>query len=192
MYADFENYIRERTTLSDEELKLIRLKAIEKKLRKKDSLLREGEVCRQKIFVCKGILRTYRKREDGSEHILLFSPENWWATDPENHDNKTPSHYHIDALEDCDLIIWNKRDFEELYAQIPALKSYTEKLISRSTDLSRHRLFSALSATPEEKYDEFMEIYPGLLARLPLQMIASYIGVSLKTLSRIRQVQLKR
>jgi CRP-like cAMP-binding protein len=192
MYADFENYIREHTTLCDEELQLIRSKAVEKKLRKKEFLLREGEVCRQKIFVCKGILRTYRTREDGTEYIILLSPENWWATDPENRDNKTPSRYNIDAVEDCDVIVWNKKDFEELYAQIPGLNSYTEKLIGRSVDLGRQRLFSALSATPEEKYDEFMETYPGLLARLPLQMVASYIGVSLKTLSRIRLAQVKR
>jgi len=192
MYDIFEDYIRERTTLTDDELKLIRSKAVERKLRKKEFLLREGEVCRYKIFICKGILRTYRTREDGSEHILLLSPENWWATDPENHDNKTPSRYHIDALEDSEVIIWNKKDFEELYAQIPGLNSYTEKLISRSMDMSRQRLFTALSATPEERYDEFIDTYPGLLNRLPLQVVASYIGVSLKTLSRLRHSLLNR
>ena len=111
MYDIFETYIRERTTLCDEELKLIRSKAVERKLRKKEFLLHEGEVCRHKIFVCKGILRLYRTREDGSEYILLLSPENWWTTDPENHDNKTPSHYNIDALEDTEAVIWNKTGF---------------------------------------------------------------------------------
>ena len=192
MYAYFENYIREQTALNDDELALIRSKAVERRLRKKEYLLRKGEVCRYKVFVCKGILRNFRTREDGSEHIMLFSPENWWTTDPENHDHNTPSRQNIDAIEDSEVILWNKKDFAELYTQVPGLRSYSEKLISRSMDMSRQRLFTALSATPEERYDEFIETYPGLSGRLPLQMVAAYIGVSLKTLSRLRHSLLNR
>jgi CRP-like cAMP-binding protein len=192
MIAEFEKYIKENVTLSEEDLKLIRSVAVERTVRKKQLLLQQGEVCRHKIFICKGMLRTYRTREDGSEHIMMFSPETWWATDPESLNNQTPSLYYIDALEDSEVLLWTKKDFEMLCASIPDLKRYSQNLISANLNLGRQRIFSALSATAEEKYDEFVTSYPNIFARIPLHMVASYLGVSLKTLSRIRQAQLKR
>nr|WP_067062181.1 Crp/Fnr family transcriptional regulator [Mucilaginibacter sp. L294] len=192
MIAEFKRYIKEKVKLSEEDLELIRSVAVEKIVRRKQLLLQQGEVCRYKIFICKGLLRTYRTREDGSEHVMMFSPETWWATDPESLNNQTPSFYYIDALEDSEVLLWTKKDFAMLCAKIPALKSYSEKLISTNLNIGRQRIFSALSATPEEKYDEFVASYPNIFARIPLHMVASYLGVSLKTLSRIRQAQLKR
>jgi CRP-like cAMP-binding protein len=192
MVVEFEKYIKENVKLSDGDLELILSVAGEKAVRRKQLLLEEGEVCRHKIFICKGLLRTYRTREDGSEHVMMFSPETWWTTDPESLNNQTPSLYYIDALEDSEVLLWTKKDFDMLCAQIPALKAYSEKLISVNLNIGRQRIFSALSATAEEKYDEFVASYPNIFARIPLHMVASYLGVSLKTLSRIRQAQLKR
>ncbi len=191
MFAEFETYIKEQAKLSEEDLKLIRSMAVERKVRRKQFLLHEGQVCRYKIFVSKGLLRTYRTREDGSEHVIVFSPENWWTTDPESYDNFTPALYNIDALEDSEVILWTKNDFVDLFARIPGLKAYSEKLISQNFISSRQRIFSAISSTAEEKYDEFIETYPDIFARVPLHMVASYLGVSRKTLSRIRYTQLK-
>ncbi|MES2061140.1 MAG: Crp/Fnr family transcriptional regulator [Bacteroidota bacterium] len=192
MIAEFERYIKEKVKLSEEDLELIRSVAVEKIVRRKQFLLQQGEVCRYKIFICKGLLRTYRTREDGSEHVMMFSPETWWATDPESLNNQTPSLYYIDALEDSEVLLWTKNDFAMLCSKIPELKSYSEKLISTNLNIGRQRIFSALSSTAEEKYDEFVASYPNIFARIPLHMVASYLGVSLKTLSRIRQAQLKR
>lgn len=191
MFAEFESYIKEQAKLSDEDLKLIRSMAVERTVRRKQFLLHQGQVCRYKIFVSKGLLRTYRTREDGSEHVIVFSPENWWTTDPESYENLTPALYNIDALEDSEVILWTKNDFVDLFARIPGLKAYSEKLISQNFISSRQRIFSAISSTAEEKYDEFIETYPDIFARVPLHMVASYLGVSRKTLSRIRYTQLK-
>ncbi len=191
MFAEFESYIKEQAKLSDEDLKLIRSMAVERTVRRKQFLLHQGQVCRYKIFVSKGLLRTYRTREDGSEHVIVFSPENWWTTDPESYENLTPALYNIDALEDSEVILWTKNDFVDLFARIPGLKAYSEKLISQNFISSRQRIFSAISSTAEEKYDEFIETYPDIFARVPLHMVASYLGVSRKTLSRIRYAQLK-
>lgn len=191
MFAEFESYIKEQAKLSDEDLKLIRSMAVERTVSRKQFLLHQGQVCRYKIFVSKGLLRTYRTREDGSEHVIVFSPENWWTTDPESYENLTPALYNIDALEDSEVILWTKNDFVDLFARIPGLKAYSEKLISQNFISSRQRIFSAISSTAEEKYDEFIETYPDIFARVPLHMVASYLGVSRKTLSRIRYTQLK-
>ena len=191
MFAEFERYIKTQAILSDEDIKLFRDTAIEKTMRRKDFLLQEGDICRHKAFVCKGFLRTYRTDENGSEHIMQFSPENNWTTDPESLEHVTPSCYNIAALENSEVVMWTKKDFNYLFDHIPELKTYSAKLIARNLSRTRQRVFTALSATAGEKYDEFIRMYPGIITRVPLHMVASFLGVSRETLSRIRHTQVK-
>jgi ribosomal protein L10 len=88
--------------------------------------------------------------------------------------------------------MWAKDEFDTLLEELPVLKELSLQLISRSGHNNRQRLFTALSASPEEKYDSFVQQYPELLSRLPLHMIAAYLGISLKTLTRIRHSRLPR
>ena len=180
------------TTLSTEEIKRISDAAVEKTVHRKQVLLRAGEVCRYKIFITKGFLRTYRSGVDGSEHVLQFSPELTWTTESESYTNRTPSDYTIDALEDSEIIMWSRDRFDALFDQIPALKAFSDQLISRNLYFSRNRIYKTISSSPEEKYEDFVKTYPGILLHVPLRMVASYLGVSIKTITRIRQAQLQR
>lgn len=191
MFADFEKYIRENASLTDNDIQLFRQTAVERTIRRKEHLLREGEICRYKTFVSKGFLRTYRTTEDGGEHVMQFSPENSWITDPESYNNFTPSYYNIDAIERTEVVMWTKNDFDQLFANIPGLKAYSDKLVSTNLYLTRQRVFSAISSTAEEKYGEFIKTYPNIFMRAPLHMVASFLGVSRETLSRIRHAQVK-
>ena len=191
MFAEFERYIKTQAQLTDTEIKLFRDTAVERTLRRKDFLLQEGGICRYKTFVSKGFLRTYRTTENGNEHIMQFSPENSWTTDPESYNNHTPTLYNIDALEYSEVVMWTKKDFDYLFDNIPELKVYSDKLISRNLYNTRQRVFSAISATAEEKYEDFIKTYPGIIARVPLHMVASFLGLSRETLSRIRHAQVK-
>jgi CRP-like cAMP-binding protein len=191
MFAEFERYIKEQAEVTDQDIQLFRETAIERTMRRRDLLLREGDICRHKTFVAKGILRTYRTTENGNEHIMQFSPENSWTTDPESYGNLTPTCYNIDALEPSEVLMWTKKDFDYLFDNIPGLKTYSDKLIAGNLNRARQRLFSAISATAEEKYDEFTRMYPGILMRVPLHMVASFLGVSRETLSRIRHTRVK-
>ncbi len=191
MFAKLETYLKEKATFLDADLRLIQSLATVKTLRRKQVLLNAGEVCRYKTFVAQGFLRTYRTKNDGSEHIIQFSPENTWAIDPESYDNLIPSLYNIDALEDSEVILWTKKDFDQLLIQIPQLKLFAERLISRNIYLNRERVFNTISSTAEEKYDEFIKTNPDIFSRVPLHMVASYLGVSRETLSRIRHAQVK-
>jgi len=166
--------------------------AVERSLRRREFLLQQGQVCRYKIFITKGLLRAYSAGGDGSEHIVQFSPENSWITDPESLDKGSPSNSNIDALEPSEVVLWTKKDLHYLAANIPGLKAYFDKLISRSSYMFRQRLLSAISLTAEEKYEEFIKKFPHLLERVPLHMVASYLGVTRETLSRIRRTQLIR
>lgn len=192
MTTAFETYLRSLTSLGDEVIEQIVSAATPVVLQRNEVLLQEGQICRHKTFIAKGLLRTFGIAADGSEYILQFSPENTWTLDAESYDRQQPTAFNITAIERSELLCWNKADFDRLLATIPALTLFSQQLIARNTYNSRQRLFTALSARPEEKYEEFVRNYPDLLARLPLHMIAAYLGISLKTLTRIRHAQLHR
>ncbi|QKJ29968.1 Crp/Fnr family transcriptional regulator [Mucilaginibacter mali] len=191
MFSAFEDYINSQIRVSSSELELICGKAIKQRIRRKHFLLQAGEVCRHKVFVLSGMLRMYSIKADGSEHIMQFSPENNWCTDPESLNDGIPSKYNIDALEDSEVLLWTKSDFSLLWEEIPQLRALTEKLITNNLHASRQRILTAISATAEEKYDDFIQTQADVFARVPLHMVASYLGVSRETLSRIRHAQVK-
>ncbi len=186
MFEVFSSYLKEKAGLNEEELDQVRVVTINKKLRKRQYLLQEGDVCHYNCFVVKGCLRNYRVSEDGNEHILRFGVENWWVSDPESYNNDTPSKNNIDALEDSELLLIEKQDFNNLLNKIPDFKDFIFKLKAKSFDASQNRIMSNISDTAEEKYSNFIKAYPDIFNRVPLHMIASYLGVSRETLSRIR------
>jgi len=192
MLHQFQDHINAKASLSAEEVKLVQSLAVEKKLRKRQFLLQEGEVCRYKGFVCEGLLRTYRTREDGSEHIMRFSPEDSWVIDADSYNTASPSLFNIEALEDTVLLLWSREAINELFAKIAAFKGYSESLISTTLAASQQRVLMGISYTAEEKYEEFINTFPEIFRRIPLHMVASYLGVSRETLSRIRNAQAKR
>ena len=192
MIASFETYLRLQTDLNQDDINRIIGLAVQRKLRRNEFLLREGDICRHKIFIASGMLRLYGLAPDGSEHILQFAPESSWTLDVESYDREVPAHTNIVAVEPSELLLWPKADFTRLLDDIPQLKNFSQQLISRNIYNSRQRLLTTLGGTPEQKYEDFVQNSPGLLPRLPLWMIASYLGISLKTLTRIRHAQLQR
>ncbi|RFM31305.1 Crp/Fnr family transcriptional regulator [Chitinophaga silvisoli] len=186
MFEVFAAYLKEKAGLTEEELEEVRAVTINKHLRKRQYLLQEGDICHYNCFVAKGCLRNYRVGEDGVEHILRFAVENWWLSDTESYNNGTPSRNNIDALENSELLLIEKEDFTRLVNTIPPFKEFIDRLMARSFDASQNRIMSNISHTAEERYINFMKSYPDILNRVPLHMIASYLGVSRETLSRIR------
>ncbi|MDJ1495065.1 Crp/Fnr family transcriptional regulator [Cytophagaceae bacterium DM2B3-1] len=192
MLSEFKKYLSEYLELPDQEIQPILSSAIPRKLRRNELLLQAGDVCRHKVFIVSGMLRTYSISANGNEHIVQFSSEKEWTLDIESYDLETPATVNIAAVDPAEIILWKKNDFNALLASLPLLKKYSEQLISRKIYENRQRLLTAISATPEEKYDDFIRNNPHLIARIPLHMIASYLGISLKTLTRIRHAQLYR
>jgi len=192
MFEKFEAHIAAYADLTQDELKYMRSLSATRKLRRRQLLLQEGEVCRCKTFVTKGLLRTYYAREDGTEHVMRFAAENSWMVDHESYNNQTPSRYNIEALEDTEVILWTRENFDRLLIAIPAVRELSERLKSNSLDASQDRIRMNISYTAEEKYQAFVTSFPDIFRRVPLHMVASYLGVSRETLSRVRHAQLKR
>lgn len=186
MFEIFAAYLSKNGQLSENEIALFRDKAIVKKLRKKQYLLQEGDISHYNTFVAKGLLRLYRVSDTGVEHILKFATENWWIADYESYNSGNPAKGNIDALEDSELIMIRKSDFDELARTIPNFQVFKDRLDSRSFDASQNRILSNISDTAEKRYETFVQTYPELAKRVPLHMIAAYLGLTRETLSRVR------
>ena len=191
MFEIFETYITANGVFTPEDLMLMRSLSTVKKVRRKEFLLQEGEVCRYKIFIAKGLLKSYRLKDDGTELIMRFASENSWTTDHESFKIQTPSKDNIQALENTEVVLWTRENLAKLHTAIPAFKSYMERLVDSGLKASQERILRILGYSSEEKYEDFIATFPDVFRRVPLHMVASYLGVSRETLSRIRQARLK-
>jgi CRP-like cAMP-binding protein len=128
----------------------------------------------------------YRAGADGALHILRFAIENWWICEMESVDLGQPSKNTIQALEASEILHWKKEDLDALCLQLPAFGALCHQLTTRNQHMNQQRIFANLSFTAEEKYQDFLTTYPEIFNRVPLHMIASYLGMTRKTISRIR------
>lgn len=186
MFEFFANYLKEKADLTVEELKLVKEVTVVKKLRKHQYLLQEGDMFHYHCFIAKGCLRMYRLEADGTEHILRFGIENWWMSDFESCNTGSPAKNNIDALEESELLLIKKDDLDVLLKAIPNFRDFKEKMDADCFDLNQNRILSSLRDTAEVKYENFIKSYPEFYSRIPLHMIAAYLGISRKSLSRAR------
>ena len=187
MYELLHQKISEIISVTDEEFEFCKTLFQPKKLRKKQFLLHEGDECRYTAFVEKGILRTFSIDEKGNEHILQFAMEGWWVADLYSFLTNEPSTYNIEALEECELLLITKPSWDLLFQKIPAFEKYFRILLQNNLIATQRRLMGSLSESAEEKYEKLVASYPEHLQKLPQHMIASYLGITRETLSRIRR-----
>jgi len=189
MYQTFLQYVVDYSSMavSDQEFELIKAAFKPKKLRKRQYLLQEGDVCKYLSFITKGAMRQYSVDDKGVEHIVRFGIERWWMADYESFTTKTPCSYDIDAIEDTELLQISSEHLDELKTKVPAIDAMIEKMNQRSYISHQKRIRSSISQTAEDRFNELMNTYPEFLQRFPQNMIASYLGISPETLSRIRK-----
>jgi CRP-like cAMP-binding protein len=191
MYELFFKKFKEKVPLTTEEEAHIKSYLTPKKLRKKQYLLQEGDVCKMMAFVEKGILREYLV-DDGAEHIIQFALEGWTISDLFSFLTGEPATYNIDALEDSEVMIITKTAHEELLQTQPKYETYIRLLITNAYIALQKRLTSILSAPVADRYTAFTQMYPDIVQRVPQHMIASYMGLTPETLSRVRKKLVKK
>jgi CRP-like cAMP-binding protein len=189
MYEALFQYVETRSgmQLTAEEQTLIESKFRHKTLRKRQYFLQEGEVCKNVAFIVKGAARMFSIDEKGHEHIVRFGLETWWLVDYESANLLTPSRYHIEMLEDSDLLVITTANGHELRDQIKGFDLTIKEMDRQASIATQKRIHAALSMTAEERYDDLAHTYPQFLQRFPQNMIASYLGIMPETLSRIRK-----
>lgn len=192
MFDIFRKYLEDKITLTNEDYELIESVSLFKKLRKRQYLLQAGNVFRFHAFVCKGFLRNYYVDEKGQEHIMQFAPENYWTGNGESMNSGLPSKYDIDAIEDSEILLLKKEDFEMIRKAIPAFNDFVNETLRKNALALQERIHVSISLSAEEKYSDFISKYPSISNRVPLHMIASYLGLSAETLSRVRSQSAKK
>ena len=186
MYELFFHKFNEKVNLSEEEEEVIKQYLTPKKLRKKQYLLQEGDVCKHIAFVEKGALKAYVVDDAGAESIIQFALEGWVISDLYSFLTGEPATYNIDALENAELVLISKSAHEELLKKIPKYETYIRLQITGAYIALQKRLTSIISLPLEERYKNFLAVYPNIAQRVPQHMIASYMGLTPETLSRVR------
>ena len=193
MTESLSQYLKEKKVeLTGEQFSYWTSRLSEKKILKHDFLQREGEVGRYVAFVVKGCLRLYTIDAKGKEHIMQFAPENWWISDIDSATKNTPSLFFIDALEDSDVLLTDIDSFNDVLKKIPVVAVFFQQLMQNRQAATQKRIIFSMSVSAEEQYLDFMKTYPSLAQRVPQHMIASYLGITPESLSRIRKQLVKK
>lgn len=179
--------IARHISLSAEETDLFTSLLKPKSLSDGEFLLREGNVCKHESFVIKGCLKTYYLDENGFEHIIDFSIEEWWADDLYSLLTQTPSKSNIKAIEDTDIVQIGKTDLELLYQKIPTFERFFRILFQNAYISQRQQINLALSAYAEERYLLFIKQKPYAEKRFSQKDIASYLGITPQFLSTLKR-----
>ncbi|RPD93054.1 Crp/Fnr family transcriptional regulator [Aureibaculum marinum] len=158
-----------------------------KKVKKEEFLLRSGEHCKHTFFVESGLLRQFSIDQKGKEHILSFAPENWFVTDRESAFFNKPSVYFIQALENSEVVLIDENFVKLLSKKVENFTDFNNKLLHNHIRHLQNRINLLLSAVAEDRYLEFIKMYPDILLRVPQTMVASYLGITPESLSRVRK-----
>jgi CRP-like cAMP-binding protein len=187
MFGILHAYFERNFTLTKEDIALIRSVFVPKTMNKGEFLLREGEMAKFAAFVCKGFLRSYVIDNKGKEHIIQFAPENWWISDKGPASDHNPSSLFIDAIEDSEILLLDITGHTTLMKKLPGYAASFQTGMQKRTAAKDKRIVHSLIATAEERYNDFLETYPSIAQRVPQHMLASYLGITPETLSRIRR-----
>ncbi len=187
MFEALLQNISKKIVLTNEETVQLKTYFTPKKLRKRQYLLQEGDVCKSLAFTEAGLLRLYSVDDKGVEHMLQFALTGWWIVDIYSFLTGEPSRFNIDALEDSELLLLSQENFEAMMAALPKMERYFRILFQNNIIAKERRLESAIASGAEERYQLFEETYPDFVQRIPLNLIASYLGITPETLSRIRR-----
>ncbi|NCT95357.1 MAG: Crp/Fnr family transcriptional regulator [Chitinophagaceae bacterium] len=152
-----------------------------------DYLLREGERSLHSFFIEKGLAKMYGIDSRGKEHILQFAPEGWFVADRESAYFQKPATCFIQAIEDTSVLLIDEAHILEMARANPGFLEFNNKLLHNHIRHLNNRIYQLLSATAEERYLSFIKTYPDILLRVPQIMVASYLGITPESLSRVRK-----
>lgn len=187
MFDILISHIQNKVSLTEEEKTELQSFFSVKKLKKKQYLLQEGNVCKCLSFVNKGLLKSYFIDEKGGENINMFAFEGWWISDFKSFINQEKAVLNIDAVEETELLMITLEDYDKLMLKIPVMDRYFRILYQNSLVTKDYRLIASNSYTAEEKYLQLVQKNPEMIKRVPHNLIASYLGLAPETISRIRK-----
>jgi len=178
----FEKYL----PLNDKEKEALKSRLTERKIKRKQYILQEGDICKNFTYVEVGCFKMYGVDYSGTEHNLVFTAEDDWIADIDSLHKERPSKLFIEAVEPSVILQISKGDLWYLYTNYPKFDRNFRVIIEDKYIELQNRLLQTLSTTAYERYESFLEQYPKLANRLPNTQIASYLGITPEFLSKIR------
>lgn len=182
-----QNLAKRRIHLDAGEMEILQSLFTYRKFRRSQYILQEGNIPAYTNFVIKGLTRVYEVDNNGQEHVLFFGPEDWWVGDLYSFLTGNAAAYNVDCLEDTEVLQISKHHLDLLYEKIPKMNQYFRILFQNAYISATQRVSSSLSKSALERYQEFSGKYPHIEQRIPNHQIASFLGITPQSLSRIRR-----
>jgi CRP-like cAMP-binding protein len=182
-------FINQYLKLTDEEFNAILSIAKENSIKKKEHLVRANELCRKVVFFTEGYFRFYHSKNDGTEITsdFYFSPN--FVTSYTSYLTDMPSVVSVQAMENMNVLTFEKSDLYSLFSEYHNIEKLGRLIAENVAINSEMHLFMLLNQPAEERYRNLLSEYPHFIKEIPLQYIASYLGITQETLSRIRAKQ---
>lgn len=178
----FDKYL----PLDDTEKAALKSRLMERKIKRRQYILQEGDTCKYFNYVMEGCFKMYGIDHSGTEHNLVFAAEDDWITDLDSLHKERPSKLFIEAIEPSTILQISKGDLWYLYTNFPKFDRNFRVIIEDKYIELQNRLLQTFSTSAYQRYENFLAQYPKLANRLPNTQIASYLGVTPEFLSKIR------
>lgn len=179
------SHIEKVVTLNDEEFKAIRKHFFSHNFKKGEFLFRSGENVDYVYFVAEGLLKLILEDSNGKEHILSFVMKDWWESDYSAFYKGAKATMSLKCLEDSEVLCINLENLNSLCRELTKMDHFFLQKANGGHIASQQRILSLLNSNAEERYFQFIKRYPSLTQRISKTQIASYLGVSRETLSRL-------
>jgi CRP-like cAMP-binding protein len=180
------NYINKYISLTDEEITFLLSKLTYRKYLKGQYVVQQGDICKSSGFVISGCTKTFFADEEGQEHIVMFSIEEWWTSDMGSFITQKPADFNVQCLVNTEIIQFSYSNQEELFQVIPKLERFFRKIVEKALVASQKRIVRSFSLSAKDQYLFFRKQYPKIEQRIPQYMVASYLGITKEFLSKIK------
>ena len=184
---NFINHLKKHISLTEDDINILSSLVKVREYKKKEFLLKEGQVCKANYFVEVGLLRMFYINNKGIEQVTHFALENWWLSDYMSFIMQSPAKFYIQAIEKSQVVLIEHHKQEELFEQLPQLERYFRIMTQRAYAASQMRVKYHHDHSKEENYRLFVSLFPDFVQRIPQYMLASYLGFTPEYLSELRK-----
>ena len=185
MSIKLRQHIEKIVPLTDDEFELVMSFFTVKKFKKHQFLIQESNYVTHDFWVISGLVKAYHSDVDGKEHIMQFAMEDWWITDYQAYFNQTKSTLNATCLEDTEVLCLSLENRDKICSELHKIEHFFRKKSNAGYVALQRRILSLLNSSAKERFEQFLIQYPTLMQRVPKTLIASYLGVSRETLSRL-------
>ena len=180
------DYINRVVVLTEEEESILTSLISYRKLLKGQYFLQQGDVCKFSGFVISGCTKTFYVDEEGQEHVVMFSIEDWWTSDMGSYISQKPADFNVQCLENTELVQFSYENQQQMMQEIPAMERFFRIIVERAFVASQKRIVRNMSMSAKDRYLLFRNEYPKIEQRIPQYLIASYLGITKEFLSKIK------